>query len=59
MKTLNENELAGVAGGMLAAGTLLGRPVHTSLPAAVVLPPLVYAPSPTLDHTLGSQNGND
>jgi hypothetical protein len=55
MKNLNEQEIATVVGGMLAGSTLLSRPVHTSLPAIVVLPPLVYTPSPTFDPGLGGQ----
>lgn len=59
MKTLNEQEIAAVVGGMLAGSTLLSRPVHTSLPAIVVLPPLVPAPSPTFDPSIGDQFKND
>jgi hypothetical protein len=59
MKNLNENEVASVVGGMLSGSILLSRPVHTSLPAIVVLPPLVYTPSPTFDPGTLGQDTND
>jgi hypothetical protein len=55
MKTLNEQEIAAVVGGLLAGSSLLSRPIYTNLPAIVVLPPLVYTPSPTFDPGLGGQ----
>jgi hypothetical protein len=60
MKNLNATEITCVAGGMLAGSTLLSRPVHTSLPAVVVvLPTITYEPSPTFDPGLPSQSGDD
>lgn len=58
MKTLNEQEIAAVVGGMLAGSTLLSRPIYTNLPAPVWLPPLVFTPSPTFDPGMGGQTGN-
>lgn len=52
MTNLNDIEVACVAGGMLAGSTLLSRPVHTSLPAIVVLTATTYTPSPTYDPNL-------
>jgi hypothetical protein len=59
MKTLNDQEIATVVGGMLAGSTLLSRPIHTNLPAFVALPrpsfEPVFVPSPTFDRTLSDQ----
>ena len=59
MKTLNEQEIATVVGGMLAGSTLLSRPIYINLPAPVAIPlpsyEPVYVPSPTIDPGLGGQ----
>ena len=56
MKTLNEQEIATVVGGMLAGSTLLSRPIHINLPAPVAIPLPSFEPvvilSPTFDRTL-------
>lgn len=59
MKNLNEKEIASIVGGMLSGSTLLSRPIHTSLPGIVVLPPLVYTPSPTFDPAISRQFSQD
>ncbi|MBA4009669.1 MAG: hypothetical protein C0511_19335 [Hyphomicrobium sp.] len=63
MKTLNEQEIAAVVGGILAGSTLLSRPIYTNLPAPVAIPlpsfePVIIA-SPTFDRTLSDQFNTD